>query len=331
MENIARLSSQQRAELFSETAAIRAMTPAIVEKDFWVTWLLGRLFNDEVLKNLLMFKGGTSLSKAYGLIERFSEDVDLVLNWHALTAGAPMAERSKTQQAQLNKKMTAAAEHYIAGELLTRMNEVVGDVCRCELDDVDRDVINLYYPAAFADDYLRPEVRLEIGPLASWLPNQRAQICSYAAEAFPDLFDSTHCAVQVIQAERTFWEKATILHVETYRPDDRPLPPRYFRHYYDLAQMACTDVKTRALAADELLADVVTFKQRFYPRGWAHYELAVRGTLRLVPAGNVLAAVAADYRAMRDMIFGEVPTFEQIMQSLQLLEDEINRKEVHDE
>lgn len=81
MEQVARFSTMQRRELFSEAAARLGMTPAVVEKDFWVTWVLDRLFATPTLAHLLVFKGGTSLSKVYGLIERFSEDVDLILDW----------------------------------------------------------------------------------------------------------------------------------------------------------------------------------------------------------------------------------------------------------
>jgi hypothetical protein len=149
-------------------------------------------------------------------------------------------------------------------------------------------------------------------------------IGSYAAEQFPQVFTRPQCLVREIKAERTFCEKATILHHEAHRPEGNPQPSRYSRHYYDLARMAVAPVKDAALANLELLADVAAFKQRFYPRSWARYELAVPGSLRLVPDGAVLAAVEADYRAMTNMIFGTVPAFGEILRSLRALEDEIN-------
>jgi hypothetical protein len=105
----------------------------------------------------------------------------------------------------------------------------------------------------------------------------------------------------VIRAERTFWEKATILHHEAHRPADSALPARYSRHYYDLARMAASPVKDAALADTDLLAAVVAFKQRFYPRSWARYDLAARGTLRLVPA---FADIVARLRALEAEING---------------------------
>jgi len=276
------------------------------------------------LARLLIFKGGTSLSKVYRLIERFSEDVDLILDWRAVTDEDPLAERSKTRQARLNEAIDNRAQHYIRGELLARVAQALGEVCRCDSDLDDPHVINIRYPGAFSDAYLRPEVRLEIGPLASWQPHEEGRIRSYTAEVFPDVFARPMCSVPVIKVERTFWEKATILHHEAHRPAGSSQPPRYSRHYYDLARMAESPVRTSALADMGLLAEVVAFKQRFYPRGWARYDLARAGTLRLVPGGEVLRSVEADYRAMANMIFGEVPELGTIMAVLQALQDEIN-------
>lgn len=138
------------------------------------------------------------------------------------------------------------------------------------------------------------------------------------------MFDAPSCAVQDIKAERTFWEKATILHHEAHRPADNPQPSRYSRHYYDLAMMAESEVKVAALADLQQLADVVAFKMKFYPRGWARYELAKPGTLKLIPGNEVLATLRRDYVNMRNMIFGAYPDFDHINHVLELLEDEIN-------
>ena len=324
MDKVARFSKKQRAELFMETATIRGMTPAIVEKDFWVSWILGKLYQDEVLGRQLMFKGGTSLSKVYALIERFSEDIDLILDWREVTADDPLATRSRTKQNALNQDIDEKAQAYIADSLLALVQAVMGDACACEIDLHDPHVINIRYPGAFDDQYLRPEVRLEIGPLASWLPYETRKISCYAAQVFPSVFDTTQYDVRVTTAERTFWEKATILHHEAFRPETSPLPSRYSRHYYDLAKMANSDVKQRALADFGLLAEVVEFKQRFYPRGWARYDLAIPGALKLVPEKHILKVIRKDYLNMRNMIFGEVPEFEDMMQTLQRLEREIN-------
>lgn len=325
MESVALLSPTQRAELFSETAARMRMTPAVVEKDFWVCWTLGRLFSQPDLSRLLMFKGGTSLSKVFNLIGRFSEDIDLILDWQVVAGeDDPMAERSKAKQERLNTAIDREAQAYIANQLLHEIKSAIEPVCECVLAEDDPHAINVAYPAAFHDTYLRPAVLLEIGPLAAWLPHDRYQITPYAAEAFPKVFSEPNATVSAIRAERTFWEKATILHSEVHRAEGSPQPLRYSRHYYDMAMMAASPVKAAALADIALLEDVAMFKQRFYPRGWARYDLAKSGTLKLLPTASVLDSIRADYANMRNMIFGRYPDFDEIVKTLQNLEDEIN-------
>lgn len=325
MDSVARLSPTQRQELFSETATRMNMTPAIAEKDFWVCWTLSKLFTHPDLSGLLMFKGGTSLSKVFHLIERFSEDIDLVLDWNVVVgADDPLAKRSANKQDAVNKTIEARAVAYIGGDLLAMIQQAVGPICQCAIADDDDHTINVIYPGAFSDAYLRPEVRLEIGPLASWTPHDHYQIKPYAAEAFPQVFSQPDCGLRAIRAERTFWEKATILHHEANRPVGNAQPARYSRHYYDLAKMAGSPIKSSALADLGLLDDVVAFKERFYRRGWARYDQAKPGAFKLIPPAHVLSVVELDYRQMRTMIFGRYPDFDEIMCTLRALEAEIN-------
>ena len=324
MDNVAQLSSKERSELFTEAAIQLNMTPAIVEKDFWVTWTLDKLFAHPTLSRILMFKGGTTLSKVFGLIERFSEDIDLILDWRIVASENPEADRSKTQQAKLNARINEHGQKYIAGELHEMICNVLKPTCTCTVDGIDPNTVNIAYPAAFADEYLRPEVRLEIGPLASWMPFGNYTIRSYASDVFPELFSRAECDVMALKAERTFWEKVTILHHEAHRPETSKQPPRNSRHYYDLARMAIFPIKDAALSDIAQLHDVVEFKQKFYPRKWAHYDLAVPGTLKLIPEQHVMTTVRDDYRAMKNMIFGEYPDLGTIMDILRALEDEIN-------
>jgi len=327
MERIAASTEQERNDLFRETGARKNMAPAVVEKDFWVCWTLGRLFASEELGPKLMFKGGTSLSKVFGLIERFSEDIDLILDWKEVTEDDPYAKRSKTKQDTFNKKINEQSREYIKDTLVSAVRTLLGDVCEIAASETELDVIQVTYPVGFSDEYIRPEIHLEIGPLAQWTPNDSHQIQPYAAEEFPDLFDKPQCRVQAVRAERTFWEKATILHHEAHRPETNTVPSGYSRHYYDLARMAMAKVKNVALENLDLLQSVVEFKMKFYPRGWAQYELAKPGTLTLIPPEHVLAEMRRDYTAMQIMIYGEVLPFNDIMKILRKLENEINALE----
>ncbi len=142
----------------------------------------------------------------------------------------------------------------------------------------------------------------------------------------PDQFEDPVCPVRAIDAERTFWEKATILHHEAHRPAESAVPPRYSRHYYDLFLMATDgDLKRRALGDPALLQSVVEFKKRFYPRGWADYDAAKPGSFTLVPPERVLKVMRRDYDAMQEMIFGRRPAFDAMIAGLAALEGEINR------
>ncbi|MDD2830359.1 MAG: nucleotidyl transferase AbiEii/AbiGii toxin family protein, partial [Sulfuricurvum sp.] len=185
-------------------------------------------------------------------------------------------------------------------------------------------IINVRYPSSFDDPYLRPEILLEIGPLASWLPYGEYAVQSFASEEFPALFTNPICNVKAIVAERTFWEKATILHQEANRPLDKAMLPRYSRHYYDLAMMAQSHVKEAALRDLNLLETVVAFKQQFYPSAWANYESAKAGSLKLVPPQERITELTKDYDAMRSMIFGNYPSLNEIITILKALEAEIN-------
>jgi hypothetical protein len=325
MDKVAGLSTEERKERFGATASRMGVHPAVVEKDFWVVWVLDRIFADARLGKILMFKGGTSLSKVFDLIGRFSEDIDLILDWREVTGEDPHTERrSKSEQDRFNKKINKEASDYIEKTLLPAISEIVSPLCSCSINADNPHNINIVYPAAFKDSYLRPEILLEIGPLASWSPSDSFEIEAYAAKAFPDLFERAVCRVHAIAAKRTFWEKLTILHQESNRDAGKPLPPRYSRHYYDLAIMAKSSVKADALADMELLEQVVAFKQKFYPAAWAKFEEAKPGSITLLPPEFRIDELAKDYKAMEHMIFDKPLSFEEILETLRALEEEIN-------
>lgn len=216
MMEIAKLPDDDRSELFRNTAARTGLNDAIVEKDFWVCLTLDYLFQRSPWRKQLTFKGGTSLSKGYHLISRFSEDIDLILDWRVLGYGLnePWEKRSNTKQDAFNK--------------------------------------------------------------------------------------------------------------EANRPEYLVMPQRYSRHYYDLYCMSAGHVKDKAFARVDLLRKVVDFKMKFYPRTWARYQEAVPSTLRLAPPEYRLSALKADYTAMRNMLYGEVPSFEHVMEIIRKLENEIH-------
>lgn len=331
MRKIAKVSAKDREALFRNTAAKMGMSEAIIEKDFWVCYMLDYLFHRCAWKENLAFKGGTSLSKAYDLIERFSEDIDLILDWRVLGYGIdePWEERSNTKQDIFNKEANSKAEIFLRESFLpaiiSDLTAELGADVKCFIDADDGQTVKFSYPNSFSDQSILQEIRLEIGALAAWTPVKEQSIMPYAAKVYGRVFEQPETNILTVLPERTFWEKVTILHREAFRDEDRPFPSRYSRHYYDVYCMTKTPVKDCALADTELLKRVVDFKDKFYRCPWARYDLAKRGTMRLMPPEYNIEKLRDDYEHMQNMIFGEKPSFEEILDGIQKLETEMNR------
>lgn len=331
MRNIARINENDRKALFHNTAAKMGMTDAIIEKDFWVCYILDYLFHRSAWKDNIAFKGGTSLSKAYGLIERFSEDIDLIIDWRVLGYGInePWEKRSNTKQDIFNKEANAKVEKFLQDTFLPAISSdlavELSDTVKCFIDYDDPQTIKIVYPNSFSDISILQEIRLEIGALAAWTPVKSASITTYAAQEYRRLFRQSTTEILTVLPERTFWEKVTILHREAFRAVDRPFPARYSRHYYDLYRMMQTTVKDNALADNDLLTRVVEFKDKFYRCSWARYDLAKRGTMRLMPPEYNINKLRDDYEHMQNMLFGDKPSFEDVMNGIAKLELEINK------
>ncbi len=340
MNGIACRAAEFRRQLFQETGARRGLQPVIVEKDFWVCWTLRQLFCISDLQSHLVFKGGTTLSKIHSIIRRFSEDIDVTVGREILGFSGerdPELAASNKKRKQLTEEMIQACRDFVQGLLLEAIRRQCSYLFKASQEveawSIDPDpnaedgqTILFKYPASVSGElaYVKPVVRLELGSRADAWPTTAAQIQPYAAEEFPNLFTEPVCSVVALDAERTFWEKATILHEEAYRPPDKLLPPRYSRHYYDLALLAASPVKKRAFGRLDLLSRVVEHKKFFFRRSWSNYEAARLGTLRLLPASERIAELKTDYNKMAVMIFGEPPPFEDLLASLGELEAEIN-------
>jgi hypothetical protein len=333
---MARMPGDARAQLFAETAARKGIADAIVEKDFWVCWMLQQLFSIDTLSGRLLFKGGTSLSKVFHAINRFSEDIDLAVDYAALGFTGDRDPRqegiSTSRRNKILAEMLGACQLYIGTEFIraveTRCREVLGppDAWSLGVSEQDPNVVRFRYPGSGGKTltYVPPQVVLELGTHAEFVPHDRFTIRSFAAEEFPNVVVDGDVSVVALLAKRTFWEKATILHAEYHRAPEKLLPERYSRHYYDVAMMAQGPIRAEALADVNLLADVVKHKETFYPAAWAQYGLARPGTLHLVPRPERMAALERDYRNMGVMIFGEPPAFAAIIETLGKLEAEIN-------
>lgn len=330
MKKVAKFSNEERQELFQATAQKMGIRPDVIEKDFWVCFMLDHLFHDCEYKNAFVFKGGTSLSKSYHVIKRFSEDIDLILDWRKIIKDEsnPWDERSKTKQDIYNKQINNAAAQFYMDSLVPTLNaelsKKLGKGNWIEIDADDVMVLNFIYPQTFETEYIIPHVRLEIGPLAEWIPSHITRIVPFAAEYYEWLFEQKSTEIMTIDAERTFWEKITILHKIANFPDGKTLPHRYARHLYDVYCLGNSDIKQSAFVRKELLEKDVTFKQKFYYAKSAHYETATLKTIKLLPAQEILQPLKEDYAAMSNMFYGDTPNFEEILMYLTELEKEIH-------
>jgi len=333
MYNFLNLPKEECKTIFINTAQKMGVHEAIIEKDFWVCLVLDYLFHKCEYKEHFAFKGGTSLSKCFNLIKRFSEDIDLVLDWQVLGYGKDepwMEHPSNTKQLAFNNEMNVKAEVFLADKflplLIKDLSEIIGVEVKAEIDEQNAQIINFYYPMQFNVGAILASIRLEIGALAAWTPTVDRAIVPYIFEQYPQIATKKETIIRTSSAERTFWEKATILHREANRSENNKMPMRYSRHYYDLYCIAQSQHKESALKQLDLLHEVLRFKQKFYSSPWAMYDEVETNGIKLVPADFRLDALRKDYKAMGEMLFGEYPTFEEVVKTIAELEEEINKK-----
>jgi hypothetical protein len=204
-------------------------------------------------------------------------------------------------------------------------NTAMGEKAVAIIDDKNPQTINFRYPKLFDIGAILPIIRLEIGALAMWTPTVEKDVTPYIFEVYPDIAQHKKTIIRTSSAERTFWEKATILHHEANRSEDSLMPIRYSRHYYDLYCLANCEYKNNALKQKNLLIEVVRFKQKFYPQAWAKYADVMNGAIKLIPPDYRIKALKEDYEKMREMFFGDYPAFDEMLGGISDLEKEINQ------
>lgn len=326
------LTPQERLELLDEAARQRGLAPAILEKDYWVCQTLDALFALPELGTHLVFKGGTSLSKVYGLIDRFSEDVDVSFHREFLGFGEEYDPEAATgkEQARRIEALQRACQDCIRDNLLPRLHESLASLLggtqgwSLEIDPQDSQTLLFHFPQAGGPglSYIAPAVRIELGARSDHWPSEDHSVRSYLGETFGLPMGSAR--VRSLAAERTFWEKATLLHAEAHRAADKPMPARYTRHYHDLARMAATPVGERALADAALRERVVAHKSVYFRSGWARYDLALPATFRLLPPEARRTELEADHQAMIPMFFTTPPPIKAVLETLAALESRIS-------
>lgn len=327
------LSVDEKREALETAASASGRPVHLLEKDIWVVWALQTVFTASFGEHLA-FKGGTSLSKAYGAIERFSEDIDLTYDIRELLpdilkdqgdALPPNRSQAKKWSEEVRKRLPT----WLKAEVVPLIEDAIGDydlpaTLRLEEDKIYVD----YEPVASGSGYVGPTIQLEFGARSTGEPSEtRPVVCESAMHVTSVAFPQA--APRVMRAERTFWEKATAAHV--YCVQARVRGDRFARHWYDLVRLDEVGIADAALDERELAMAVAQHKAMFFAatdeRGTAiDYEAAVQGALVLVPSGKALDALATDYdRMVEDGLFlGYAMPFEAIESASRQLEKKAN-------
>lgn len=341
-ESFLALPEQDRRDLFEAAAGRLDTLPGYVEKDFWVCFVLDALFNrlpDGHPK--LLFKGGTSLSKAFGLIRRFSEDIDLVvyrddLGFEGDHDPTVPGELSNKKRKALFEKLIAACSGYVLGGLKDALTTVIDErVKGCQVSpdegDGDQQTLLIEYPALYPGrdvDYVRSRVKIEAGARSALEPSLTGAVTPYIQDELSDRSFKVG-GLRVIDPARTYWEKLLILHgLHCGYRDARRLPvdrDRLSRHYYDVAMITATKTGKAALSNRSLLDAVREHNLIAFRQAWKKFEEAVVGSVKLVPQPALRRELERDYEAMQNMILGDAPDFGWIIEQLEQAEAEINR------
>ncbi|MES2771180.1 MAG: nucleotidyl transferase AbiEii/AbiGii toxin family protein [Pseudomonadota bacterium] len=355
---------ENRRGLFLATANRLGTPLQNVEKDFWVCWVLDLLFNGkETIEPRLLFKGGTSLSKAYGLISRFSEDIDITVFREDIGQDIEIADLEKLSGKQQRNRLDAlkqACQSYIQGALKERLNRQIKTVFRevgtpltedmviLDSADPDRQSLLVCYPSAMADEryfgfgqhhanfndgrfadlYVKPTIKIEAGAKSALDPHRQRLIKPYVANEIATV-DLTVQGVVTIDAERTFWDKILILHGlrrwYDIRGQLRQQGHRISRHYYDIYQLLQSEVGERAKKDRTLANHCTRHAQMFFNSTDLDLKSAYPGSFAITPTLAMAEVLRRDYQAMAGMIFNEVPDFAIVMNALEQLEQQINQ------
>ncbi|WP_066798604.1 nucleotidyl transferase AbiEii/AbiGii toxin family protein [Sphingomonas soli] len=340
-DTILSADAETRAGLFTATAQRIGTTPQNVEKDFWVCWTLDALFNGLPDGPRLLFKGGTSLSKGFGLIRRFSEDIDVTVFRDDLGEDYSVEDLQAMTGKKREKALDAireACEAFINGAMLDGLTQIAADASeRCGIapgqlkivpDAKDRQTLLVKYPTATEfDAYIPKAVKIESGAKSALDPNSIRSIRPYLEEDAPGL-DLEVPNITVVDAERTFWDKVVILHGLRHWYESKGVlrggGNRISRHYYDLHELMQSPLGAQAIADPALGADCVAHARMFFNRPAFDLASAVHPTFALMPEREMYDALKLDYAAMSGMIFGTAPGFEAVTESIAELERRVN-------
>ena len=331
MHRFYQLPGSDKVEILRQTGEQTGLPAYAVEKDWWVVQTLTVLFGLEI-GPYLVFKGGTSLSKAWGLIGRFSEDIDLAVDRSFFGFAGDL---SKNQRTKLRKEANTYITTVIYPRLERSFRESGLTAITVELEEIkssDQDpvIINIHYPFVIeSPGYLLPRIQIEIGCRSLHEPHTMRPILSLVDEVFPNLsFSLSPVQIPAVNPERTFLEKMFLLHEEFQRPNEKRRVNRLSRHLYDVYQIAQTPFADKALNDQELYQTIVHHRQTFTRLGGVDYSFHQPSTVNPIPPQSHWKDWEADYRTMREqMIYGASPGFKELILGVEELRKRMNTLE----
>lgn len=318
-----KLSPADQREVINAAAPLLGILPAVAEKDVWVCFVLNALFSIPQ-RRPMVFKGGTSLSKVFNLIERFSEDIDISVNF-LQDYGEPI---SKTKATNIREEIEANLQTYKNDLLFPALQKQVKAFdLKLEPGDTEWEIhINYRSVLASGVDYIKTRVKIELSGRNETEPSKEHKVRPYLADKTTNLI-FPEATIDALLAERTFWEKVTLIHAGLNSGDIENTPARMSRHWSDVSVLMKTETGERAIKDHDLCLRVVNHKDAFWRDGKAKYDDCRNKKFMLVPTGDALAVLKADYNAMLDagMFFSEKPaTFEEIVKDISMLESRLN-------
>lgn len=322
------IPAETKVNAYTQIAEKTGMAPYAVEKDWWVVQVLAIIFEMEIGTHLV-FKGGTSLSKAWRLIDRFSEDIDLAVNPTFLGFDGDF---SRTQIANLRKAANTYISDVFYAALIAKfkgkgLEEVVLQIKEAETTDQDPRIIEVYYPNVIpTPGYIQPRVQIEIGCRSLREPFTNRSFSSLVDEHYPAAaFTQASINIPVVNPERTLLEKIFLLHEEFQRPAEKIRVDRLSRHLYDIYQLSKTEFANAALDNPELYETIVNHRYKFTRVGGVDYNLHQPKHINPIPKANLLGAWKKDYVTMQEeMIYGDSPSFEDMLASIREFVAKIN-------
>ncbi|MBS9773772.1 MAG: nucleotidyl transferase AbiEii/AbiGii toxin family protein [Tenacibaculum sp.] len=324
------LNKERKLLSIEKVSASTGLPNFAIEKDWWVCLVLKAVFQSKYAE-FIIFKGGTSLSKAYSLIERFSEDVDLIIDRKLL---GYEEVKSKTQIKKLRKISGGFIINEFKEELIKQLNGlgVEGKFCiqhKTYVDDTsDPNSLEIYYDSIFnfSNDYIKPRVLLEMSARSMTEPSEQKEIISWIDEEFKNTdFAENSFNVEVVMPQRTFLEKIFLLHEEFRKPKDRIRTYRMTRHLYDVEKIANTEYGNIALNNNILFNAIVEHRKHFTPLKGEDYSKHLKGFLNILPPQDLIKKWKEDYKSMQEnMISGESLQWEELLDNIKKIQNNIN-------